>query len=58
VQGTRIKFARYGMIGQERPAIVDAAGRLRDTSALVAGDEIVPSVTGLGQQRQRIVAAR
>lgn len=30
-----MKFARYGAVGQERPAIVDVAGRLRDASALV-----------------------
>lgn len=35
-----MKFARYGQIGQERPAIVDAAGRLRDASALVADIDV------------------
>lgn len=35
-----MKFARFGQIGQERPAIVDAAGRLRDASALVADIDV------------------
>lgn len=40
-----MKFARYGTLGQERPAVVDAAGRLRDASALVADID----VTSIGQ---------
>lgn len=35
-----MKFARYGALGQERPALVDAAGRLRDASALVADIDV------------------
>lgn len=35
-----MKVARFGQIGQERPAIVDAAGRLRDASALVADIDV------------------
>lgn len=30
-----MKLARYGPFGEERPALVDAAGRLRDASAII-----------------------
>lgn len=35
-----MKLARYGSPGQERPAIVDAAGNLRDASGLVADIDV------------------
>ena len=31
-----MKLLRYGKIGQEKPAILDAEGRLRDLSGVVA----------------------
>lgn len=35
-----MKLARYGLLGQEKPAMVDAAGRLRDASAIVADIDV------------------
>ena len=31
-----MKLLRYGKIGQEKPAILDAEGRIRDLSGVVA----------------------
>ena len=42
-----MKFARYGEIGQERPALVDAEGRLRDASGLMQ-DVTVETIAALG----------
>lgn len=39
-----MRLLRYGPIGRERPAILDAAGRLRDLSAVVK--DICPEVLG------------
>jgi 2-keto-4-pentenoate hydratase/2-oxohepta-3-ene-1,7-dioic acid hydratase in catechol pathway len=39
---TRMKLLRYGQIGQERPGLVDATGRLRDLSGVVA--DITPDL--------------
>jgi 2,4-diketo-3-deoxy-L-fuconate hydrolase len=48
-----MKLARYGLQGQERPALVDSDGRLRDLSAHVsdiAGAALAPeSLAGLAQ---------
>ncbi|MGC1467977.1 MAG: fumarylacetoacetate hydrolase family protein [Sphingorhabdus sp.] len=35
-----MKFARFGPLGKERPALVDAQGRLRDASALVTDIDV------------------
>jgi len=32
-----MKLVRFGQRGQEKPGIVDAAGRVRDVSSVVAG---------------------
>ncbi|MGH8406749.1 MAG: ureidoglycolate lyase, partial [Pseudomonas sp.] len=40
-----MKLLRYGEKGQERPALLDADGRLRDLSAHIsdiAGDALLP----------------
>jgi 2,4-didehydro-3-deoxy-L-rhamnonate hydrolase len=42
-----MKFARYGAVGQERPALVDKEGRLRDASALL-GEVTVETIAALG----------
>jgi 2,4-didehydro-3-deoxy-L-rhamnonate hydrolase len=42
-----MKFARYGAIGHERPALVDQEGRLRDASALLS-EVTVETVASLG----------
>jgi 2,4-didehydro-3-deoxy-L-rhamnonate hydrolase len=42
-----MKFARYGAIGQERPALVDEVGRLRDASALLS-EITVETIAALG----------
>ena len=44
-----MKLARYGPAGQERPALVDRDGRLRDLSGHVGdicGDTIAPDKSG------------
>lgn len=42
-----MKFARYGAVGEERPAMVDAEGRLRDASGLLS-EITVESIAALG----------
>jgi 2,4-didehydro-3-deoxy-L-rhamnonate hydrolase len=42
-----MKFARYGAVGQERPALVDGEGRLRDASGLLS-EVTVETIAALG----------
>src|SRR5260370_21593844 len=44
-EGNRMKLLRYGNVGEERPAIADAEGGVRDLSGVVgdiAGATLVP----------------
>lgn len=43
-QAQGLRLARYGPAGAERPALIDAQGRLRDLSAHI--DDITPDVLG------------
>ncbi len=41
-----MKLVRYGAIGQEKPGLLDASGRIRDLSAVVkdiSGDTLSPA---------------
>ncbi|MGL4635323.1 MAG: fumarylacetoacetate hydrolase family protein [Beijerinckiaceae bacterium] len=42
-----MKFLRYGPVGQEKPGVLDASGRIRDLSGLV--DDITPEVIAAGR---------
>ncbi len=41
-----MKLCRYGDVGQEKPGVIDADGRIRDLSGVV-GDITVASIAGL-----------
>jgi 2,4-didehydro-3-deoxy-L-rhamnonate hydrolase len=45
-----VKLVRYGRVGAEKPGAIDAAGRLRDVSAVV--DDIRPAALAAGQIRR------
>lgn len=45
-----LRLVRFGPPGEERPGVLDADGRVRDLSGVVAD----PEIQSLGRQRQRI----
>ena len=45
-----MKLARYGLPGEERPALVDTDGRLRDLSAQI------PDISGAALPSERLAA--
>jgi 2,4-didehydro-3-deoxy-L-rhamnonate hydrolase len=52
-----VKFARFGQLGSERPAIVDANGRLRDASGLVSDIDVasIQSLIGVNPESLPLV---
>ncbi len=42
-----MKFLRYGPVGQEKPGVLDAKGRIRDLSGLI--DDITPETIAAGR---------